>query len=192
LPVTKPLGLRVRVVAGVWWRIDAAAPADWTWEPFARPRHRFDSSAGRFRTRYAARTERAAFRERFADEGRRISTAHATDHLVELRGRLRVIDLRAERTLDALRLDDEINVGRDPRVLAATQLLADRLLGWYGDALHGLLYRSRTTPSSSPNLAFFAGAPLAVVDHGPLCRRTSTLARLIVNERFAVEFPLRG
>lgn len=78
------------------------------------------------------------------------------------------------------------------RVLAAAQLLADRLVDWYGDALHGLLYRSRTTPSSSPNLAFFATGPLTVVDHGPLCRRTSTLARLIVNERFAVEFPLRS
>jgi len=189
--VERPAGLRFRVIDGVWWRIDAAAPADWTWAPFSRPRHRFDSAAGLFRTRYAARTERAAFRERFADEGRRISAAHATDHLVEIRGRLRIIDLRAERTLDALRVDDETNVGRDPRVLAATQLLADRLVSWYGDALHGVLYRSRTTPSSSPNLAFFATAPLTVVDHGPLRRRTSTLARLIVNERFAVEFPLR-
>lgn len=180
------------MIEAAWWRIDAAAPNDWSWGPFARPRHRFDSATGRFRTRYAARTERAAFRERFADEGRRISAAHATDHLVEVRGRLRVIDLRAEHTLDALRLDDEVNVGRDPRVLSTTQLLADRLVGWYGDMLHGLLYRSRTTPSSSPNLAFFTTAPVSVLDHGPLHARTSMLARLIVKERFAVEFPLRG
>jgi hypothetical protein len=184
----------VRAIEAVWWRIDATAPAEWTWEPFDRPRHRFDSAGGLFRTRYAARTERAAFRERFSDEGRRISAAHATDHLVEIRGRLRVIDLRAERTLEALGVDDEVNVGRDPRVLAATQLLADRLVDWYGGGphgLHGLLYRSRTTPSSSPNLAFFATAPVELVDHGPLRRRTSMLARLIVKERFAVEFPLR-
>lgn len=141
--------------------------------------------------RYAARTERAAFRERFADEGRRVSAAHASDHLVEISGRLRVLDLRNEQTLDVLRLDDEINVGRDARVLAAGQLLSDRLAAWYGDSLHGLLYRSRTTPSASPNLAFFPTAPTSLVDHGPLGRRTATLARLVLRERFAVEFPLR-
>ncbi|MEO6712478.1 MAG: RES family NAD+ phosphorylase [Mycobacteriales bacterium] len=181
----------MRIVDAAWWRIDAAAPADWGWEPFPSPRHRFDSAAGLFRVRYAARTERAAFRERFADEGRRISAAHQSDHLVEITGRLRVLDLRNEHTLDALRLDDEVNVGRDPRVLTTAQQLADRLVGWYGDSLHGLLYRSRTTPSASPNLAFFGSAPTTLVDRGPLSRRTATLARLILRDRFAVEFPLR-
>jgi len=141
--------------------------------------------------RYAARTERAAFRERFADEGRRISAAHGADHLVGITGRLRVLDLRSEQTLEALRIDDEANVGRDARVLRTTQVLSDLLAAWYGDSLHGLLYRSRTTPSASPNLAFFASAPIAVTDHGPLRGRAATLARLVLRERFAVEFPLR-
>lgn len=141
--------------------------------------------------RYAARTERAAFRERFADEGRRISAAHASDHLVGIAGRLRVLDLRSEHTLEVLRLDDEANVGRDVRVLRTTQLLSDRLVEWYGDSLHGLLYRSRTTPSASPNLAFFQAAPTTLTDLGPLSSRPATLAGLILRERFAVEFPLR-
>lgn len=103
---------------------------------------------------------------------------------------MRVLDLRSEQTLEVLRLDDEANVGRDPRVLRTTQLLSDRLVDWYGDALHGLLYRSRTTPSASPNLAFFDAAPIELSDRGPLAGRTATLARLIIRERFAVEFPL--
>jgi hypothetical protein len=174
-----------------WWRIDAAAPDDWSWQPFGTPRHRFDSATGRFRVRYAARTERAAFRERFADERRRISAAHASDHLVEINGRLRVLDLRSEQTLDVLRIDDEANVGRDVRVLRTTQLLSDRLVDWFGAGLHGILYRSRTTPSASPNLAFFESAPVVTTDHGPLQTRTATLARLVLRERFAVEFALR-
>ncbi|MEP7054504.1 MAG: RES family NAD+ phosphorylase [Actinomycetota bacterium] len=191
MPERRPVGLRLRIVETSWWRIDAAAPQDWDWRPFPEPRHRFDSASGSFRVRYAARTERAAYRERFADEGRRISAAHATDHLVEIHGRLRVLDLRNEQTLDALNLDDEANVGRAARVLQATQLLSDRLVGWYADDLHGLLYRSRTTPSASPNLAFFAAAPVTTIDHGKLQDQTATLARLILRERFAVEFPLR-
>ena len=179
------------MVAASWWRIDAAASSDWQWEPFASPRHRFDSADGLRRVRYAARTERAAYRERFADEDRRVSAAHATDHLVEITGRLRVLDLRNEHTLDLLRIDDEANVGRAPRVLHATQALSDRLVEWYGESLHGVLYRSRTTPSASPNLAFFAGAPIAAIDHGPISGRTATLVRLILRDRFAVEFPLR-
>jgi hypothetical protein len=181
----------LRIVDTSWWRIDAAAPAAWDWQPFATPRHRFDSAAGAFRVRYAARTQRAAFRERFADEGRRISAAHASDHLVEVTGKLRVLDLRNEQTLDALGLDDEINVGRDVRVLHTAQALIDRLALWYGDALHGVLYRSRTTPSASPNLAFRQVAPTSLVDHGPLQARTAMLARLVLRDRFAVEFPLR-
>lgn len=110
---------------------------------------------------------------------------------MEVSGRLRVLDLRNEHTLDALRVDDEINVGRDLRVLQTTQLLADRLVEWYGNSLHGVLYRSRTTPSASPNLAFFEVAPTRLVDHGQLRLRTAALARLVLRDRFAVEFPLR-
>lgn len=178
-------------MSSTWWRIDAASPDDWAWEPFPSPRHRFDSAAGLFRVRYAARTERAAFRERFSDEGRRISRPHGEDHLGEISGKLRVLDLRSEHNLDLLHLDDEANVGRDLRVLRTTQLLADRLVEWFGDSLHGVLYRSRTTPSASPNLAFFSGAPTTVIDRGRLSDRTATLARLILRDRFAVEFPLR-
>ena len=179
------------MVSTAWWRIDAASPDDWAWEPFPALRHRFDSATGLFRVRYAARTERAAFRERFSDEGRRLSASHGEDHVVEIGGSLRVLDLRSEHNLDLLHLDDEANVGRDLRVLRTTQLLAARLVDWYGDSLHGVLYRSRTTPSASPNLAFFGSAPTTVTDRGRLGDRTATLARLILRDRFAVEFPLR-
>lgn len=177
-------------LSGVWWRIDATAPADWAWRPFPRPRHRFDPAAGGHRVRYAARTERGAFRERFHDSRRRIGGAQAGLWVIELTGRLRVLDLRSERTLDLLGLDDEVNVGRDPRVLAATQRLMARLIEWYGEDLHGVVYRSRTTPRTSANLAFLPWAPLAAVDEGRLESRRGTLAALVLDDGFTVDAPL--
>ena len=51
-------------------------------------------------------------RERFDDEGRIVSVDHLRLYVVELRGAVRVLDLRRDRNLDALGLDDQINTSR--------------------------------------------------------------------------------
>src|SRR6516164_4744242 len=65
LPDARPTGLRRRRVdAGTeLWRVEAAAPEQWTWTGFPHPRYRFDPESGAFRTRYAAGTLVGAFRE---------------------------------------------------------------------------------------------------------------------------------
>lgn len=188
VPAQRPAGLRLTSLSGVWWRIDATAPQDWSWRGFPRPRHRFDPAAGGHRVRYAARTERGAFRERFHDSRRRIGAAQTGLWVIELTGRLRVLDLRSERTLDLLGLDDEVNVGRDPRVLAASQRLMAPVIEWYGDDLHGIVYRARTTPTTSANLAFCSWAPLSVAaEPSRLGARTGTLATLVLDDGFTVD-----
>ncbi len=98
LPEERPSGLRGRRVDGLWWRIDAARPDAWVWEPFPAPRYRFDPISARFRVRYAASTQRAAARERFPE--RRIRRGDARLWLVELAGPVRLLDLCSERTLE--------------------------------------------------------------------------------------------
>jgi len=159
LPVERPAGLRlVGLRAGLrYWRIDTDAPRDWSWTGFPRPRHRFDPAYGGFRTRYASTRFYGAARERYLDTGRFIPAAHAHHHVVELVATrsFRCLDLRNEATLDLLGLDDRISTSHEPALWAAGQLLGERAQGWAG-AIDGIIYRARTTPSSTANVAFWA------------------------------------
>ena len=159
LPVERPTGLRlVGLRPGLrYWRIDADAPRNWSWTGFPTPRHRFDPTDGGFRTRYASTRFYGAARERYLDTGRFIPAAHAHHHVVELVATrsFRCLDLRNEATLDHLGLDDRISTSHEPALWAAGQLLAERAQGWAG-AIDGIIYRARTTPSSTANVAFWA------------------------------------
>jgi hypothetical protein len=187
LPTQRPDGLRLTSTSVTWWRLDERPPSAWSWEGFPVPRNRFDAPGAR--VRYAARTERGAFREHFAEGQRLVTERHAAMHVVRLTGRLRIVDLRAESTLDLLGLDAEVGTGRSERVFKTCWALSERLQTWYGNRLHGLVYTSRTTPQTSANLAFLRNAPLAVTDVGPLESREALLAELIADDGFRVELP---
>lgn len=150
------------------------------------PRSRFDSASGSARVRYAATAPHGA-RERYRDTGSYIPQDHAGHYLVALTSDLWVFDLRREATLDALGLDDRISTGHEPEIWAAAQELSDLVRRWWGESIHGIAYRSRTTPETSANLAFF--------EHAPLVGRSIRLDRarrlgdeLIVRYGFTIAF----
>jgi hypothetical protein len=98
-----------------------------------------------------------------------------------------LLDLRNEDMLDSLHLDDQISTSRADPWFDAAHRLTDAARGWWGDRIEGIAYRSRTTPETSTNLAFFEHAPLdgtsvLLTECGEL------LDRLIVGRGFAVEF----
>lgn len=192
-PADRPPGLRLSVLRHRWYRLDAAGPAAWDWAPHPRPRFRFDSAAGRRRVRYAAQTRVGAMRERFDEQGRIVSVAELDLQLVELSGPVRVLDLRHERNLDALGLDDQISTARTRPVWAAAQRLSDAVSDWYGERCQGIAYRSRTTPQTSANLVWFGPSsgpvapPLAAAALGRLGDQDGLLARCVLTEGFAVE-----
>lgn len=142
------------------WRFDTAACDAWDWTPFATPRHRFDSAAGQHRVRYAATAANGAARERYRDTGLFIPSDHAEHHVATLSGELIVLDLRRETVLDALAVDDRISTGREQAVWASAQHLTDRASEWLGADMHALMYRPRTTPETSANVAFYRHAQL--------------------------------
>lgn len=187
LPEVRPSGLRLLSRTHAWYRLDAQPPRAWRWRAFPQPQHRFDPRSGRLRVRYAADSLRAALRERFDAEGRIVSQAHLDLRVVELSGRIAVLDLRQERVLDALGLDDQISTSRAPDVWEACHQLTDRLDSWFGERLGGIAYRSRTTPQRSANLAFFQRASLAARDLGPLRRQEALLAACVTSDGFLVE-----
>lgn len=189
-PSARPHGLRRRrLAAGTeLWRIDGEDPAGWQWTGFPALRSRFDPVSGRFRTRYAGTSIAGAARERYLDTGRFIPHDHADHHLVRLvaTGPLRILDLRTEANLDALAVDDRINVGHEPVVGDACHRLADAVRGWWPD-LDGILFRSRTTPQASTNLAFFDVADLAA-EARPLRTCVEELDELVLRHQFTVGF----
>ena len=187
LPEVRPPGLRLSVVSHRWYRIDPEPPGRWKWSARPSPRARFDPASGRFRVRYAAGSRRGALRERFDSSGRIVSAGELDLYLIELVGRIRVLDLRREAVLDALGLDDQISTSRAPGVWAAAQHLTDLVAGWYGPASQGIAYRSRTTPERSANLAFFGTSPLAARSLGRLRTQDDLLAAAVVSDGFAVE-----
>ncbi|MGH9042627.1 MAG: RES domain-containing protein [Acidimicrobiia bacterium] len=160
LPAKRPPGLRLHLLRGPFYRIDAVPFSRWAWEPHEVPQFRFDSAAGRARVRYAATASHGAARERYRDTGHYIPPDHAGHYLVTLTGDLRVLDLRRETTLDALGLDDRVSTGHEPEVWKAAQELSDLVHRWWSEQCHGIAYRPRTRPETSLNLAFFAHAPL--------------------------------
>lgn len=187
LPTERPTGLRLRAINRSWFRLDSHDPPRWTWASFAQPRYRFDSATSMFRVRYAGDSQRVTMRERFDAEGRIVSEDALDLGLVLLTGRLRVVDLRTDRALDALGLDDQINTARAPGVWTGCQQLTDLIHNWYGQRCHGIVYRSRTTPQRSANLAFFEHAPLTATSLGRLGEQTSLLATAVVSDGFIVD-----
>lgn len=187
LAVGRPPGLRLSTLSRRWYRLDAEPPGDWSWRAHPSPRSRFDSADGRFRVRYAGDAARVAMRERFDTSERSIDAVDLQLHLVELAGRLQVLDLRHDRNLDALGLDDQISTSRAPDVWRAAQSLADRVPEWFGSRCQGIVYRSRTTPQRSANLAFFAHAPLQARSLGPLGEQEGLLAACVLSDGFAVQ-----
>ena len=187
LPDAKPEGVRLGSLDVEWWRLDEGSPEQWSWSGYPQPRNRFDAPARR--VRYAARTERGAFREHFAESRRTVTERHADLRVVRLTGRVRVLDLRSEATLDALHVDAEISTGRSERAFRTCWALAERALDWWGSELEGIAYTSRTTPQTSANLAFFAHTPLRPTEVGRLHERAELLANLIVDDGFRIDLP---
>lgn len=126
-------------------------------------------------------------RERFDKADRIVQAADLDLHLVELTGAVRVLDLRRDRILDALGLDDQISTSRAPGVWVTCQLLTDRVHEWFGERCEGIVYRSRTTPQRSANLAFFAHAPLVPRDLGRLGDRDGLLAACVLSDGFTAQ-----
>lgn len=174
-------------IPGPFFRIEANPHGGWNWTPFPDPRYRFDSAAGLWRVRYAARSDEGAARERYRDSGSLVPTDHATHSLVTLTGRVRVLDLRQESVLDALHLDDQISTSRTNPWWEAAHRLTDSAQEWWGEHVHGIVYRSRTTPATSLNLAFFAHAPLTGRSvQVETC--ADLLDRLVLTRGFTVDF----
>lgn len=193
-PDDRPVGLRRRSVraGSEIWRIEATSPTDWDWAGFAEPRHRFDPKSGAFRTRYAGATLVGAFRERYRSTGLVIPADHRTHHLARLVAarNLRVLDLRTDKNLDALRVDDQISTGQHPEVWDTCHRLADATRRWWGD-IDAIVYRSRTTPESSLNFAFFDSGGFDIVS-SPLGDRVDVLSDLVLHHGFTIGWDFGG
>ncbi len=188
LPDERPAGLRRRSIpSGVeLWRVDATPPADWDWAGFPEPRYRFDPESGAFRTRYAGRTLVGAFRERYRPTGLVVPEDHRAHHLVRLvsKRNVRVLDLRTERNLDILRVDDQISTGQHADVWTTCHRLADAVRRWWSD-IDAIVYRSRTTPESSENYAFF-GVDGFTAESWALDERDDVLTDLVLDQGFTI------
>jgi hypothetical protein len=136
--------------------------------------------------RYAGDEPRVAMRERFDRPERRIEAGDLQLRLVELTGELRVLDVRRDRVLDALGLDDQISTSRAPDVWSACQRLTDLVHEWFGERCDGIVYRSRTTPEHGANLAFFRHAPLTARDLGTLRAQEELLRTCVLTEGFTI------
>jgi hypothetical protein len=192
MPDARPVGLRRRrVSAGTEiWRVDATEPS--AWEGFREPRYRFDPASGAFRTRYAGASLVGAFRERYRATGLVIPADHATHHLVRLVAarHLRVLDLRTERNLDVLGVDDQISTGQHADVWDTCHRLADAAKRWWND-LDAIMYRSRTPPETSANFAFFTDDAFAV-ESWVLADRTDVLTDLVLRHDFTISWDIAG
>jgi hypothetical protein len=129
-----------------------------------------------------------AARERYLATGRYIPADHADHHLVrlELARPARVLDLRTEANLDALGVDDRISTGREAEVQGACHRLSVAARTWWPD-LDGLLYRSRTTPETSTNLAFFSLDGM-IATARPLRTCVAELDDLVLLHEFTIGF----
>ena len=190
--MARPAGLRSRrAKTGIeLWRVETTHPSKWTWTGFARPRNRFDPASGSFRTRYAATQLVGAFRERYRPTGLVIPDDHIDHHLVRLvpTRPLRVLDLRTERNLDAMQVDDQISTGQHAAVWATCHQLADASRRWWSE-LDAIVYRSRTTPESSVNYALFSSEAFAI-DSWRLGSRNDILAELVLHQYFTISWDL--
>lgn len=191
-PEDRPVGLRRRSIAAgtEMWRAEATPPSKWDWVGFPEPRYRFDPESGAFRTRYAGATLVGAFRERYRSTGLVIPADHRTHHVVRLVAsrNLRVLDLRTEKNLDVLQVDDQISTGQHPDIWATCHRLADAVKRWWAD-IDAIVYRSRTTPESSLNYAFF-GVDGFTVESWRLGKRSDVLTELVLHQGFTVNWDL--
>jgi hypothetical protein len=191
-PTDRPVGLRRRSIpAGSdMWRVDATPPVKWDWTGFPEPRYRFDPESGAFRTRYAGASLIGAFRERYRSTGLVIPADHRAHHLVRLVAsrNLRVLDLRTERNLDILQVDDQISTGQHSDIWATCHRLADAVRRWWTD-IDAIVYRSRTTPESSLNYAFFSRDGFKI-ESRPLGKRSDVLTGLVLQEGFTVNWDI--
>lgn len=101
---------------------------------------------------------------------------------------LRVLDLRTEKNLDVLQVDDQISTGQHPDIWATCHRLADAVRRWWGD-IDAIVYRSRTTPESSLNYAFF-GVDGFAVESWRLGKRSDVLTELVLHQGFTVNWDL--
>ena len=192
LPAGRPVGLRRRSLAAgsEWWRFDASHPDNWNWDGLAEPRSRFDPASGAFRVRYAGRSVVGAAREKYRGTGLLIPADQAEHHLVRLVATrpLRLFDVRTEANIDVLDVDDQISTGQHATVWSTGHQLADRARAWWDD-LDGIVYRSRTTPATSANLAFFAADGFDI-ESWMLQERPDVLTDLILRHGFTVDWDL--
>lgn len=189
-PADRPAGLRRRSLRAdtELWRIDSTDPAAWLWDGFAAPRYRFDSATGAFRTRYAGQSIHGAARERYLDTGLMIPADHDEHLLVCLTTTrpYRVLDLRTESNLHALAADDRISTSHEHDVWHACHQLADAVRSWWPD-LDGIVYRSRTTPATSINVAFWSIDGLDF-EARELQACAAELDDLVLHHHFTVDF----
>ncbi len=192
LPDERPSGLRARALEVVGYCLDAVHPSEWGWTPFAAPWHRFDPVSNKFRVRYAASGPRGAVRERFPE--RRLGGADGAVWLVRLEGRIRVLDLCSEATLDRLGVDDRISTARLPRVrseqhpdpfLDACGRLSDLTRAWWDGQVPAIRFRSRASPETTRNLVFCHAARWVSVTAMPLAQCTDLLVALAEGDGFA-------
>jgi hypothetical protein len=186
LPNDRPAQLRLVTLRQPWYRLDREPPERWSWRPFRSPRYRFDPASGATRVRYAADAPRVAMRERFDEAARIVRHSDRTLRLVELTGSVRVVDLRRDRVLDALGLDDQINTARAEDVWIACQRLSDLVRDWFGDRCDGIAYRSRTSPERGANLVLFEHAPLRARDLGPLIDQAELIVSCVLTDGFII------
>ena len=127
-------------------------------------------------------------RERYLDTGLFIPADHDEHWVVRLTTarRFSVLDLRTEANLAALAVDDRISTSHEAAVWDTCHRLADAARAWWPD-LDGIMYRSRTTPASSTNLAFFSTDALEV-DARPLGDCRDELDDLVLHHRFTIDF----
>ncbi len=190
-PAARPARLRRRSLpAGTeLWRIDANDPSGCDWVGFPTPRFRFDPSSGAFRARYASTSIAGAAREKYLDTGRLIPADHATQRLIHLVSTrpLKVVDLRTQANLDALDVDDRISTSHEGPVWTACHRLANAVTGWW-DNVDGIMYRSRTTPQTSVNVAFFSLDGLDVEQSRVLATCVDECDELVLHHQFTVDF----
>ena len=72
---------------------------------------------------------------------------------------------RTEQNLDVLRVDDQISTGQHAEVWSTCHRLADAARRWWTE-LEAIVYRSRTTPTTSANFAFFTADAFPVESCG--------------------------
>ena len=76
-----------------------------------------------------------------------------------------------------------MSTSHEPHVIADAQALSDLVVAWWGDKVHGIAYRCRTTPETSTNVALLSHAPVRGRSQA-LHRARGLLDTLIVRHGF--------